>query len=69
MGTFLVQSNCGSDLAVSSIEKLDGKEFFMAPLTEEVIKKADTLLKAWEDASIFTNASDSGQWLVGENRF
>ena len=36
----------GSDLAISSIEKLDEIESFMAPLSEEVIEKADALLKA-----------------------
>ena len=49
----------GSNLAIPSIEKLDGIESFMVPLTEEVIEKADALLKAWEDASILTTVSDS----------
>ena len=35
-----------SDLAISSIEKLDGIESFMAPLKKEVIEKANALLKA-----------------------
>ena len=39
------KATAGSDLAISSIERLDGIESFMAPLTEEVIKKADALLK------------------------
>ena len=45
MGSFFVQSNCRQYLAISSIEKLDGIESFMAPVTEEVIEKADALLK------------------------
>ena len=40
-----------SDLAISSIEKLAGVESFVAPLTEEMIEKADTLLKVHEDNS------------------
>ena len=58
------KATAGSDLAVSSIERLDGIESFLAPLTEEVIKKADALLKAREDASNFTPVSGSIQnWL------
>ena len=53
------KATAGSDLAISSIEKLDGIESFMAPLTEEVIEKADALLRAQEDASPLTTASDS----------
>ena len=49
--TFLVSdesqtSSSEEDLAISSIEKLDGIESFMAPLTEEVMKKANALLRA-----------------------
>ena len=40
------KATTGSDLAISSIEKLDGIESFMAPLTKEVMEKADALLKA-----------------------
>ena len=40
------KATAGSDLAISSIEKLDGIESFMAPLTKEVMEKADALLKA-----------------------
>ena len=36
----------GSDLVISSIEKLHGIESFMVPLTGEVLEKADALLKA-----------------------
>ena len=39
------KATAGSDLAISSIERLDGIESFMAPLTEEVIEKAHALLK------------------------
>ena len=39
------KATAGSDLAISSIEKLDGIESFMVPLTEEVIEKANALLK------------------------
>ena len=53
------KATVGSDLAVSSIERLDGIESFMVPLTEEVIERADALLKAWEDASSLTTVSDS----------
>ena len=53
------KATAGSDLAISSIEKLDGIESFMAPLTEEIIEKADALLIAWEDASTFSTVSDS----------
>ena len=53
------KATAGSDLAISSIEKLDGIESFMVPLTEEIIEKADALLKAQEDASILTTVSDS----------
>ena len=53
------KATAGSDLAISSIEKLDGIESFMAPLTEEIIEKADALLKAWEDASTLSAVSDS----------
>ena len=53
------KATAGSDLAISSIEKLDGIESFMAPLTKEVMEKADALLKAQEEASPFTTASDS----------
>ena len=42
----LSKATTGSDLAISSIEKLDGIESFMAPLTKEVMEKADALLKA-----------------------
>ena len=55
----LSKATAGSDLAVSSIEKLDRIESFMVPLTEEVIEKADALLKVWEDASTLTTVSDS----------
>ena len=51
------KATAGSDLAISSIEKLAGIESFMAPLTKEVIEKADALLKAWEDVSSLTSAS------------
>ena len=58
------KATAGSDLAVSSVERLDGIESFMAPLTEKVIEKADTLLNAREDASSFTTVSSSIQsWL------
>ena len=40
------KATIGSDSAISSIEKLDGIESFMAPLTKEVMEKADALLKA-----------------------
>ena len=40
------KATTGSDLAIPSIEKLDGIESFMAPLTKEVMEKADALLKA-----------------------
>ena len=40
------KATTGSDLAISTIERLDGIESFMTPLTEEVIEKADALLKA-----------------------
>ena len=40
------KATTGSDLAVSSIERLDGIKSFMAPLTEEVIEKENALLKA-----------------------
>ena len=53
------KATAGSDLAISSIEKLDGIESFMVPLTEEVIEKADALLKAHQDASNLITASDS----------
>ena len=39
------KATAGSDLAISSIEKLDGIESFMAPLTKEVMEKADAFLK------------------------
>ena len=42
----LSKATTGSYFAISSIERLDGIESFMAPLTEEVIEKADALLKA-----------------------
>ena len=58
------KATAGSDLAVSSIERLDGIESFLTSLTEEVIEKADALLKAREDASSFTPVSGSIQrWL------
>ena len=38
---------------------MDGIESFMVPLTEEVIEKADALLKVWEDASTLTTVSYS----------
>ena len=58
------RATAGSDLAVSSVEKLDGIESFLAPLTREAIEKADALLKAQEEATTFTTepASISG-WL------
>ena len=40
------KETAGSDLAISSIERLDGIESFLSPLTEEIIEKADALLKA-----------------------
>ena len=52
------KATAGSDLAISSIEKLEGIESFMAPLTEEVIKKADALLRVGEDVSPLTTASN-----------
>ena len=48
----------GSDLALTSIEKLDGIESFMTPLSEEVIEKVDALLKVQEGASFLIAASD-----------
>ena len=58
------KATAGSNLAVSSIERLDGIESFLTPLTEEVIKKADALLKAQEEASNFTPVPNSIQsWL------
>ena len=55
----------GSDLAVSSIEKLDGIESFLAPLTKEAIEKADALLKAWEEAVTFaTKPALINEWLA-----
>ena len=39
------KATAGSNLAVSSIKRLDAIESFLAPLTEEVIEKADALLK------------------------
>ena len=53
------KATAGSDLAISSIEKLDGIKSFMAPLTKEVMEKADALLKVQEEASPFTTASNS----------
>ena len=53
------KATAGSDLAISSIEKLDGIKSFMAPLTKELMEKADALLKAQEEAFPFTTASDS----------
>ena len=59
-----MKATASSNLAVSSIERLDGIESFMAPLTEEVIKKANALLNAQEDAFSFTTISGSVQsWL------
>ena len=58
------KATAGSNLAISSIERLDGIESFLAPLTEEVIEKADALLEVREDASSFTPVSGSIQsWL------
>ena len=48
------KATAGSDLAVSSIERLDGIESFLIPLTEQVIEKADAFLKARKEASNFT---------------
>ena len=45
------KATASSDLAISSIEKLAGVESFVAPLTGEMIEKADALLKAREDNS------------------
>ena len=57
------KATVGSNLAISSIERLDGIESFLAPLTE-VIEKANTLLKVREHASSFTPVSGSIQsWL------
>ena len=53
------KATAGSDLAISSIEKLDGIESFMTPLSEEVIEKPDALLKVCKGASLLTAASDS----------
>ena len=58
------KATAGSDLAVSSIERLDSIESFLSPLTEEVIEKADALLRAREEASNFTSEPCSIQsWL------
>ena len=48
------KATAGDDQTISSIEKLDGIDSFLTPLSEEVIKKADLLLKAHEEASTFT---------------
>ena len=54
----------GDDQAISSIEKLDGIESFLALLSEEAMEKADILLKSREEASIFTTDLRSIQnWL------
>ena len=55
-------ATAGSVLALSSIEKLDGNESFMAPLSKEVIEKADVLLKMQRDASLLASDSING-WL------
>ena len=60
------KATAGSDLAISSIEKLAGVESFVAPLTEEMIEKADALLKAHEDNS---SASASIHGWLGKNYF
>ena len=58
------KATAGDDLAISSIEKLDGIESFLTPLSEEAMEKADVLLKAWEEASNFTVDPHSIQgWL------
>ena len=58
------KATAGDDHAISSIEKLDGIESFLAPLSEETMEKADILLKAREEASIFTTDPRSIQnWL------
>ena len=49
-----LKATAGSDLAISSIEKLDGIESFLIPLSEEAMEKADVLVKAWKEASNFT---------------
>ena len=48
------KATAGSNLAVSSIERLDGIESFLTPLTEEAVEKADALFRAWEEVSNFT---------------
>ena len=48
------QATIGSELAVSSMEKLDEIESFMAPLLSEAIVRADALLKLRENESIST---------------
>ena len=51
------KATAGSDLALSTVEKLAGIESFVAPLTEEAIEKADALLRTWEDVSPLTTTS------------
>ena len=58
------KATAGGNLAISSIERLDGIESFLTPLTEEVVEKAHALLKAREDVFSFTPVSGSIQsWL------
>ena len=58
------KATAGDDQAISSIEKLDGIESFLTPLSEETMEKADILLKAREEASNFTADPRSIQsWL------
>ena len=62
---YLNKRTVGSDLAVSSIEKLDGIESFLAPLTKEAIEKADALLKEQEEAVTFaTKPALINEWLA-----
>ena len=51
------KATIGNGLDVSSIEKLDGIESFMAPLTTEAIAKADTLLKLCGNDTVSTTTS------------
>ena len=62
------KTTAGDAKTISSIEKLDGVESFLTPLSKESMEKADILLRSREEASYFTGDQHSIQsWLEKSN--